>query len=57
MSTNGTGARKFRFTQRDLEALPPHDPASASHQMEYCDTEVVGLRLFVGHTGRDRKST
>ena len=52
MNGNGSIARKFRFTQKDLESLPAHDAASASHQMEYCDTEVVGLRMFVGHTGR-----
>ncbi len=52
MNGNGEMARKFRFTQRDLESLPAHDPASASHQMEYCDSDIVGLRLFVGHTGR-----
>ncbi len=52
MNGNGEMARKFRFTQRDLESLPAHDPSSASHQMEYCDSDIVGLRLFVGHTGR-----
>ncbi len=44
--------RKFRFTQTALDALPPHDPASRSREMEYCDTEVVGLRLTVSKAGR-----
>lgn len=44
--------RKFRFTQRAVEALPPHDPDSPSREAEYCDAEVVGLRLLVSKTGR-----
>jgi integrase len=44
--------RRFRFTHAVLEALPPHDPDSASREMEYSDDEIVGLRLMVSKTGR-----
>ena len=44
--------RRFRFSHAALEALPPHDPDSPSREMEYSDTEVVGLRLLVSKTGR-----
>ena len=51
-NTHHSSPRRFRFTQSALDALPPHDPASPSREMEYCDTEVVGLRLLVSKTGR-----
>lgn len=43
---------RFRFTQKALEALPPHDADSPSTQLELCDAECVGLRLNVSKTGR-----
>lgn len=43
---------RFRFTQRDLEALPPHDPESPSAQLELADAECVGLRFNKSKTGR-----
>ena len=43
---------RFRFTQRELEALPPHDPNSLSAQMELSDTECVGLRFNKSKNGR-----
>lgn len=45
-------SRKFRFSQRAIDDLPPHDPASPSREMEYCDAEVVGLRILVSKSGR-----
>lgn len=36
-------ARKFRFTQRDLDRLPPCPAESASKAYEVSDTEVTGL--------------
>lgn len=43
---------RFRFTQKALEALPPHDPESTSSQLELCDTECVGLRFNKSKSGR-----
>lgn len=43
---------RFRFTQRELEALPPHDPNSLSAQLELADAECVGLRFNKSKTGR-----
>ncbi|MRR54178.1 MAG: site-specific integrase [Deltaproteobacteria bacterium] len=44
--------RQFRFSQRQIDALPPHDHDSASAMAEYSDTEVVGLKLAVSKSGR-----
>lgn len=44
--------RQFRFSNRQIDDLPAHDPNSASASMEYSDTEVVGLKLVVGKSGR-----
>jgi len=44
--------RRFRFTHQLLDALPAHDPASAAREMEYTDTEIVGLRMLVSKNGR-----
>lgn len=44
--------RKFAFTKRAIESLPPHDPASPSREAEYSDAECVGLRLRVSKNGR-----
>ncbi|MBI1320211.1 MAG: tyrosine-type recombinase/integrase [Candidatus Hydrogenedens sp.] len=43
---------RFRFSQRELEALPPHDPDSPSSQMELSDTECIGLRFNKSKNGR-----
>jgi integrase len=43
---------RFRFTQRALEELPPHDPDSPSSQLELCDAECVGLRFNKSKSGR-----
>lgn len=47
-----TEARQFRFSHRQIEALPPHEADSASAMVEYSDTEVVGLKLAVSKNGR-----
>ncbi len=44
--------RRFRFSHTRLEELPPHDGQSPSREMEYCDTDVVGLRLLMSKSGR-----
>jgi len=45
-------SRKFPFTKKAIEALPPHDPASPSREMEYADAEFIGLHLRVSKNGR-----
>jgi integrase len=45
-------SRKFPFTKKAIEALPPHDPASPSREMEYTDIECIGLHLRVSKNGR-----
>jgi integrase len=44
-----TAAHKFRFTQTAIDALTS-DPGGAAHETEFCDSEVVGLRLAVSAT-------
>ena len=39
--------RKFRFTNRSLDALPPCPASSASKATEYSDLEVPGLKALV----------
>ena len=43
--------RKFHFTQKKIEALPPNDRNSKSTDQEYSDT-TPGLKLFVSKNGR-----
>jgi integrase len=43
--------RKFHFTQKKIEALPPNDRDSKSTDQEYSDT-IPGLKLFVSKNGR-----
>ncbi len=45
---------KFKFTQKALEALPPHPLASKATDQEYSDTVVIGLKLLVGKKGNKR---
>ncbi len=45
-------SRQFRFSQRQIDALPDHDRDSASAMAEYSDTDVVGLKLAVSKSGR-----
>lgn len=39
--------RKFRFTNRSLDALPPCPTSSASKAIEYSDLETPGLKALV----------
>ena len=50
--TEAHKVRQFRFSHRQIEALPAHDRDAASAVAEYSDTEVIGLKLTVGKTGR-----
>ena len=44
--------RQFRFSLRQVEALPPQDRDAVSPVAEYSDTEVIGLKLAVSKNGR-----
>ena len=44
-------SRKFNFTKKKIEALPPNDRNSKSTDQEYSDT-TPGLKLFVSKNGR-----
>lgn len=45
-------SNKFRFTNRALEKLPPHDADSPSRSKEVSDSDVTGLRLLINKQGR-----
>lgn len=45
-------SRKFRFTQKLVEALPPNPQDSKSREQEYSDIQVIGLRVLVSKNGR-----
>ncbi len=45
---------KFKFTQKALEAIPPHPLESKATDQEYSDTVVIGLKLLVGKKGNKR---
>jgi len=47
-----TSSRRFAFSKKAIEALPPNDPDSKSTDAEYSDTECIGLRLRVSKGGR-----
>jgi integrase len=47
MTQRSNASKKFPFTKKALEALPPHDPNSPSREAEYSDQECTGLRLRV----------
>lgn len=46
--------KKFTFNNRRIEALPAHDPDSASKSAEYSDATVPGLKVTVGTGGSKR---
>lgn len=52
MMNRGQQSTKFPFTKRGIEAIPAHDPASASREKEYADAECTGLHLRVSKNGR-----
>lgn len=45
---------KFQFTNRNIAALPAHDPNSSAKAAEYSDLAVVGLKVMVGVNGVKR---
>lgn len=45
-------SRKFPFTKKAIEALPANDPDSKSREMEYSDSECIGLKLRSSKGGR-----
>lgn len=51
MPSDNTASRRFRFTDRAIEGLPPNPPESPSTDLEFTDEEIPGLKLFVGKTG------
>lgn len=49
---NQRESRRFNFTKREIENLPPHDLTSPSSEQEWSDVECRGLRLSVTKQGR-----
>ena len=47
-----TETKRFKFTGKLIDQLPPHPQDSRSSEAEYTDTEVVGLKLLVSKSGR-----
>ena len=45
---------KFKFTQKTIDALPPHAKDSRSTDQEYSDSLVSGLKLLVGKNGNKK---
>ena len=45
---------KFKFTQKSIDALPPHSKTSRSTDQEYSDSQVSGLKLLVGKNGNKK---
>ena len=52
MTTPTTHPTRFKFTQKLIDALPPHPRDARSTEAEYTDTEVAGLKLLVSKGGR-----
>jgi len=46
-----THSKRFAFTNRNIAALPAHDPNSPSKSAEYSDTTVIGLKVAVSKNG------
>ncbi|HGZ6761871.1 TPA: tyrosine-type recombinase/integrase [Vibrio parahaemolyticus] len=46
--------KKFKFTTSSLNNLSRHSYSSKSTELEFSDTEVIGLRCLVGRTGNKR---
>ena len=40
--------RRFKFTHRLIDGLPPNEPDAPSREAEYSDTEISGLKCLVG---------
>ena len=46
--------KKFKFTNALLKSLSANDAHSASTELEFSDTEVIGLKCLSGKTGNKR---
>lgn len=46
--------KKFKFTISSLNNLPKNPASSKSTELEFTDTEVIGLKCLVGKTGNKR---
>ena len=40
--------RRFKFTHRLIDTLPPNEPDAPSREAEYSDSEISGLKCLVG---------
>ncbi|CAK1957258.1 Recombinase XerD [Vibrio crassostreae] len=47
-------SKLFKFTPTKLNNIPPHDRRSKSTNNEVSDTEVQGLKLLIGKSGKKR---
>lgn len=48
-------AKRFRFTQKAIEQLPPNAPEAKSTEAEYSDDQITGLKCLVGKGEGKRK--
>lgn len=46
--------KRFRFTATNLRALPVNPASAKATELEFSDTEVVGLKCLSGKTGSKR---
>ncbi len=46
--------KRFKFTNALLKSLPANDAHSASTELEFSDTDVIGLKCLSGKTGNKR---
>lgn len=46
--------KRFRFTTSAIAALPANPLDAAGTELEFSDTEIVGLRILSGKTGSKR---
>ena len=54
MTTNPPLSKRFKFTDKSIRALPNNLTHSNSTDLEYSDTQVIGLKCLVGKTGNKR---
>ncbi|OOV88688.1 Arm DNA-binding domain-containing protein [Oceanospirillum linum] len=46
--------KRFRFTNDKIRALPPNPPDARGTDLEFSDTDVMGLKCLVGKSGNKR---
>lgn len=51
MSEQSIDSKSFRFTQKNIAALPPNPKSARATDFEVSDTQVVGLKVLVGKSG------